>query len=46
MEQTQEWKWVYSVMYSYRVSLEAEVAGPYLGSEVHLTTTRNQVLNG
>lgn len=33
-------------MYTYRVPLEAEVACPYLGSEVHLTTKRNQVLKG
>lgn len=33
-----------SVMYTHRVPLEAEVAGPYLSSEVHLTTKGNQVL--
>lgn len=43
MLENQDWEWV-SVMYTHRVPLEAEVAGPYLSSEVHLTTKGNQVL--
>ncbi len=43
MAQIQDWKWV-SVMYTHRVPLEAEVAGPYLSFEVHLTTKGNQTL--
>lgn len=31
-------------MYTHRVPLEAEVAGPYLSFEVHLTTKGNQAL--